>query len=71
MRSRALKVARFFSVGLILTYRKFPGFRMAFDSGDIQWDIDPSPFKARVEATNQGVRFDMVAPLVLLKLADE
>lgn len=50
-----LQVCRWLELGLVVDWKEFPGFREAFDTGEVAWDIDPAPFRRRVGEIYQGV----------------
>lgn len=39
---RALQVSLLLEVALVLDCKRFPGFRVAFDPSEINWDLDPT-----------------------------
>lgn len=39
----------------MVEWRGFPGFREAFDTGEVAWDIDPAPVRRRAVEIYEGV----------------
>lgn len=39
---RSLQVSLLLEVALVLDCKRFPGFRVAFDPSEINWDLDPA-----------------------------
>lgn len=48
------QVCRWLELGLVVDWRGFPGFREAFDTGELAWDIDPVPFRRRAVEIYKG-----------------
>jgi len=48
------QVCRWLELGLVVDWKDFPGFREAFDTGEVAWDIDPAPFRKRAEEVHRG-----------------
>ena len=51
---RRTKFVRLLELGLVITWGRFPGFRQAFDPADINWGLDPVPFKQKIDDINGG-----------------
>ncbi|CAN0008770.1 unnamed protein product [Ectocarpus fasciculatus] len=50
-----IQVARWLELGLVVNWKGFQGFRDAFDTGELKWDIDPEPFRRRANEMRRGV----------------
>eukprot|EP00752_Nemacystus_decipiens_P006570 g5916.t1 len=49
-------LVRTLEVGLIIDVERFPAFRMAFEPGEVNWDVDPGMFRLTKEKAEQGLR---------------
>ncbi|CAM9182432.1 unnamed protein product [Ectocarpus sp. 8 AP-2014] len=49
------RVARWLELGLVVNWKGFQGFRDAFDTGELKWDIDTEPFRRRAKEISRGV----------------
>lgn len=47
-------MCRWLELGLVVDWKGFPGFGEAFDTGEIAWDIDSSPFRHRAVEIYEG-----------------
>lgn len=54
LRALARKLVRLLEIGLIINLRNFPAFRVAFEPGSLNWDVDPAPFIQRASDAIQG-----------------
>lgn len=52
-----LQVCRWLELGLVVDWKEFPGFREAFDTGEVAWDVDPAPFRRRAGEIYRGKKF--------------
>lgn len=48
------QICRWLELGLVVDWKGFPGFREAFDTGEIAWDIDSAPFRQRAVEIYRG-----------------
>lgn len=47
-------MARWLELGLVVNWKGFQGFRDAFDTGELKWDIDPEPFRLQAKEIKRG-----------------
>ncbi|CAM9750176.1 unnamed protein product [Ectocarpus sp. 13 AM-2016] len=50
-----IQVARWLELGLVVNWKGFQGFRDAFDTGELKWDIDTEPFRRKAKEISRGV----------------
>ncbi|CAM9261505.1 unnamed protein product [Ectocarpus sp. 13 AM-2016] len=63
---RIIKTARLLEVALALRWRRFHGFRAAFDPASIKWDQDLTTLFQRAQQSTQGAEFERLYPFSFL-----